>query len=647
MAYLNAPRLVFTGDFLSDVSTVNNDPAHYNNATFQSSFQEFGLGGSNGWWNPEGGAIFDLRNCTVQQIALPDGTVTNDPAADPVIGQIVAGPGDKATGKMVDLDPQAQGCSELWTITIRIYTPDNDLLLQGDLSATPFRDLQLRQAKGGRVNGQPLGACWTSILTNLVWGEKASDSKVLSALRLVTEGNRLSINLNGYGYYYNHAPDGRFSLGKIIGSIGPWFYDEPELFAPARRLYGVYQYPNSPWTMFGYSNFMVEEFSNRLTLDLGNSFPITDSLGGISFNQPLMVGVSNQPTNLMPAGYWVNIDQSDFIEIGPVNYQTGPDWLAQTGGIVQFDNLSIEVLRELQHNQLLLLTPASTPGKYAVVAREAVNGYFVRADNFVQRLDTGDLNQVRYYAYQWGKPLAGSTVVTTLEPPTPVTPLGPNSPISEVPGNNYPADGISFPMTVKTDAGGFALLPLTGNRINNPRGYIDGQIYTLDLQLQNIPNDPAGYQENIFVHLRDYFEVPENPQWSDIAETMKQYANLYPIMSKYIADMANPVALKSRKDIFTFAFSRPIDDVMHMPVTRDLSNAKRQTILKWLNAPDEPVALVAAKDIQPTAAKNLAASPAAPGARLTSPQQKLKDRVKAKNGSGFNLDDVENIFENL
>ncbi len=74
MSYLHAPRLVFTGDFLSDVSTVNNDTAHYNNTTFQPNFQEPGKGATNGWWNPEGGAVFDFQNCSVKQIFLPDGT---------------------------------------------------------------------------------------------------------------------------------------------------------------------------------------------------------------------------------------------------------------------------------------------------------------------------------------------------------------------------------------------------------------------------------------------------------------------------------------------------------------------------------------------------------------------------------------------
>ncbi len=86
MAYLHAPRLVFSGDFLSDVSTVNNDPAHYNNATFQSKFQEPGVGATNGWWNPEDGAIFDFRHCSVQQVMMPDGAVHETADAQLTIG---------------------------------------------------------------------------------------------------------------------------------------------------------------------------------------------------------------------------------------------------------------------------------------------------------------------------------------------------------------------------------------------------------------------------------------------------------------------------------------------------------------------------------------------------------------------------------
>ena len=75
MSYLNSLRLVFSGDFQADVSTVNNDVRHYNNANFQPRFQELfeNYNGSqktvyNGYFNPEGSGAFRLVNCKVQGV---------------------------------------------------------------------------------------------------------------------------------------------------------------------------------------------------------------------------------------------------------------------------------------------------------------------------------------------------------------------------------------------------------------------------------------------------------------------------------------------------------------------------------------------------------------------------------------------------
>lgn len=40
MSYLNPLRLHFAGTFEAAVSTVNNDPVHYDNARFQPSYAE-------------------------------------------------------------------------------------------------------------------------------------------------------------------------------------------------------------------------------------------------------------------------------------------------------------------------------------------------------------------------------------------------------------------------------------------------------------------------------------------------------------------------------------------------------------------------------------------------------------------------------
>lgn len=646
MSYLNTSRLFFSGDFLSDVSTVNNDVTHYNNATFTPNFQEFGTGATNGWWNPEGGAVFNFQNCKVQQITLSDGTVQSDSATDIVLGQIVAGSEGRPTGKMLDLDPDAQMVSALYCVQLRICTPQNELLLKGDIAPTCFRDIQKRQSAGAQVNGQPMGACWTSVLTNLVWGEKATLSPFLKTLKATTQGNKLSIQLNAFGYYYNHASDGRFSLGKILGTIGPWFEGEPETFAPCRRLYGTLDVntstkPHRPSVYFGVSNFLFEAQKKRLTVDLGNSFPIADSLGQITTTQTLIFGVANNALANDVSNTNVYLNTSDFIAIGSVQYSTGLGWLDTTGGIVSYNNLPDNVVKALTNHQLVLLTPSVVnPSQYALIARESVDGQLVRADNFVQRLDYDDTQIVNFYTYQWGKPLPNTTITIQMEPATANTPVGPNNPTCIIYGNNFPQNGVSYQQSIKTDKNGFGQMKIYGNAIYSPRVYIDGQVYSLDYN--TIAPDPAMGVESVVIHLRDFFAVPAHPIWDDISEIMIQYANLYPIMSKYLVNLANPADLKMKKDILIFAFSRDINDAMHMPVTRDLSKTKRQTILKWL-AEDEITAAV--KTVKSVMKKDI--NPVTDDTPLTDNQKKYKEAVKAKNGSMPAFVDIENLFENL
>lgn len=643
MSYLHTPRLVFSGDFLSDVSTVNNDPAHYNNKTFEPSFQEpakKGDPGSNGWWNPEGGAVFDFRNCTVKNYVLEDGTECTDD--DGLVGQLVKGADGRATGKMVDLDPQQQSCSELWSVTLRILTKDDELLLQGDITVTGFRDLQYRQHAGIAVNGQPLGATWTSVLTNLVWGDKSNEHTFFKQLKAKTESDKLSVNLNGFGYYYNHAPDGRFSLGRLIGAIGPWFQGEPDTFPAGRRLYGINK--QNGVVYFSNTNFLYDKKSKRLSFDFGASFPVADSLGTISYKQKLVVGVAKGAFNSLPSASAAIIDPKDFVTIGQVDYQTGTEWLMNTGGIVSFDDMSKKAGKLLKDHAALLIT-VNDDGDYVVIARESLGGYNARADNYVQRIDYGQTNVVNFFAYQWGLPLANKHISISLQPPTPITPVGPGNPISELPGNNYPVDGLRFQRSILTDKNGAASMTIKGKRINNPRVYIDGQIYFMDYELLGIGNDPGNATlapDNVSVHLRDYFEVPDRPTWDDISETMTQFSNLYPIMSKYLVDLKDPEALIQKKEIITFAFSRDINDPIYMPATRDLSETKKETILKWLKNPVLPKTAVTgvSESIVP---KALEPSPASEGQKPTPNQEKIKLAMRAKSGKSINFNDTETL----
>lgn len=69
MSYLNSPRLTFAGQFQADPSTVNNDPTHFDNATFISGYQQYEVGNNlNGWWNPDGTGSWRFVGCMVTSV---------------------------------------------------------------------------------------------------------------------------------------------------------------------------------------------------------------------------------------------------------------------------------------------------------------------------------------------------------------------------------------------------------------------------------------------------------------------------------------------------------------------------------------------------------------------------------------------------
>ena len=67
MNYLDSPRLTFAGEFQADVSTVNNDVRHHDNATVEERCQRYSEGSTeNAWWNPIGGTAFWLLPDSVE-----------------------------------------------------------------------------------------------------------------------------------------------------------------------------------------------------------------------------------------------------------------------------------------------------------------------------------------------------------------------------------------------------------------------------------------------------------------------------------------------------------------------------------------------------------------------------------------------------
>jgi hypothetical protein len=63
---------------------------------------------------------------------------------------------------------------------------------------------------------------------------------------------------------------------------------------------------------------------------------------------------------------------------------------------------------------------------------------------------------------------------------------------------------------------------------------------------------------------------------------MQQYANLYPLMSKGIFNLADKNVVDSNAEILKLVFSKDVHDANYMPATRDLSAYKKKVILAYL-----------------------------------------------------------------
>ncbi len=86
MSYLNPLRLHFAGRFQAAPSTINNDPTHFDNTTFQPQYQQ--RQPQIGWWNPAGDAEWRLIGCNVTAAWLSDGSQAA--SGDPILTCLVA-----------------------------------------------------------------------------------------------------------------------------------------------------------------------------------------------------------------------------------------------------------------------------------------------------------------------------------------------------------------------------------------------------------------------------------------------------------------------------------------------------------------------------------------------------------------------------
>jgi hypothetical protein len=578
VSYLNPPRLHFSGFFQATISTVNNDPVHFNNATFESSYQDVQTGNDpsqwNGWFNPRGNGDWRLIGCTVTSAVMADGSPAADD--DPVLDAVVADSDRAAPAKLVDLDPEQQLVSMIWGLEIRIATPAGETLLGGQFEPAAFMDIWDRGLRPGTPGDINAGAMYQSVLSGLRWSD--IESPFLRQLHDAAVDGVLSVKFNVDGV--NLDPDSpRFLQGRIVGAIGAAAPGEPRHFVRGRQFMATFGPAGNFFVPAGEVNFcagVLDQHTGRVYVDLGNALPTVEPGGELANLGDLALCQVPPPD---PA------DPLFVVGSLPADSYTEPGWYPGTAGIAVFPPdraLSAAELALLDGNPLALVV-MPPGGSLTLVIEESPGGVFVRADQFVFRLNPEEEATARLYATRFGHPYPGAAVITVPVPGQ----LQPVSPIGPAPSAATPADAIGYDPRVITDEDGLARLRIRARDPGQPRGYIDGQVYAIYPALEETiisPATPYPFNQWNFISLLVWsgFEPDEPPTWSgSIQPVLQQYANLYPVMQRFL-DLADYESVCAHIPLLALAFGLNPADPNSMPVTRDLSAAKRTAILRWL-----------------------------------------------------------------
>jgi hypothetical protein len=662
VSYLNPLRLHFSGSFEAAVSTVNNDPVHYDSARFTPSYAQPASGTApdqlNGWFNPDGSGNWKLHGCAVTSAFLADGS----PAApaDPVLACQVADSDRGTAAKLVDLDPEQQLVSQIFGLELRIATAAGETLLRGDFEPAAFMDIWDRgtgSGAAGAVGDLAAGALYQSVLTNLTWGD-ISGSPFLGALRDAAAAGApspsrrsLSVKFNVDGF--SKAPGAQFMMGRLVGTIGPAGPQEPRHFVAGRQFMAMPAAGGSFFSPAGRVNFCVaavDQATRRVYLDLGNALPTAAPGGTPSDLGDLALCAA--PPGQAAAGTGSGTPLP--LGVLPAGDYTRASWYPSTAGVVAFPPdrpLTDDELAAVAAGPLAL-TARPAGGQPSVAVSEPDSGLFVRADQFVFRLNPGETASADLYATRFGQPYAGAGVVTVPVPGQ----LQPDSPLApgQAPPVAVPAGALRYEIRVVTDERGRARLPLGARDPGRPRGYIDGQVYALCPVLEEtvvLPGAPYPFNQWNFVSVLVWsgFAAAEPPTWfGDVEPVLRQYANLYPVMRDFL-DLGDYESVCAQASLLAFAFGLDTGDPNSMPVSRDLSAAKRAAILRWLAKPGDDGKPLLGPPPRPAAAQAAgrpaagpeprAGTPAAPGGQAP-PQHGGKAsaasrRPAARRGAGW------------
>jgi hypothetical protein len=582
MAYLDRPRLHFAGKFVADPSTIDNNPNDFEPDAPLSNDRHspYTVG-----WNPQGTHTFKLQDCTVRGAVDRNGVEISSAAADPLFGARVESVLDhyRYPAKLVDLDVDQQAVSQVWGLQVRISIADPSnagkvlASVTGEMPPTAFSDMWTR-VRGGDPAGIPwFGAAFQSSLTNLAWVNPGA-SPLLAQIQQASP-SALSLRLLVDSYQASSLQP-NFSIGRLVGTIGPLSPNEPPSIVEARRLSApVPATPGAVSPLYGAAYAKYQEAAKVLTVDLGNVVPTLQGTGSTvpaagwavrpsRFTLSAALSAPAGPSPLPPKAT-LDPPQPQLLPVASLEFV--PEQYASAAGIVEIP-LTDSVWQRIQTAPLVLLDETEISAGVPAVW-ENPSGLYVDVAQSFARLNPGESKSLLFAATRFGKPAAGVSIDLEL------LPQGSPDP------NNSPASALPLPSSLVTDADGKATLTLTAADPGSPRKdrFLDGQLYFIGGPWTDFGNIYPLQSAPLTVLVFSNYAVPEAPTWEEhIRPIFEYYAKVYPYM-KTILDLADYESVMQYSDRVKGAMGLPETHPHYMPVVRDLSAGKRQTIIKWLD----------------------------------------------------------------
>jgi hypothetical protein len=635
MSYLDYPRITIGGQFYTDPSTIDNDPAHYEpDCTRPSPWQE-----------PNGKHDFKLMNCSVRSALDVSG---QNVAADAIIGASVRTTDSPTPAKIADLDVYQQNVPTIYGLKLKIELTDKTVVI-GTMDQASLNGLQFtsvlptrgygpfdQYTTGGSYGGDSYArGVYQTVIRVPAKEWPTAETGVLLQLRSLCEevdGNILLSFRFVVDAYINNRINDKFCTGRFIGTIGPQKANEP-YHCPGQRWLQAREMPKGQpiagtdkheppdwWIPHLYSApFKLDESHDKLVIDLSNSICKTAVAG------PFVDMGQLSAINASTGDVLGSVNFSDFV------YENG-------GGICEVALTAAQ--RDAMKSSPLAITTSRTDIGPSRLFNEADDGLsfavdtrFIEAPEFtgssttnkitgdgrVVRLpgQTGSSAVSRVHITEWGKPLADKQLsITTVS--VKGTTKGITVPPG-YPGNTSQADGALSALITSSDQHGFAQVDV---RVNHNPGQrtdeLDGQLYYLVVhrpeQLPDLEKTAAAQEQQISCLAWSDYIVKEQPVWEDVRAMMAPYMKLFPAMKQKI-DLTDQTAFtlyastppffppggdepnspffgvprgykvldRITGGVIPFLFSvDPESDSRFMPVTRDLSPAKIQTILNFI-----------------------------------------------------------------